>query len=182
MLELLLSEQCVCVCVCVCPLLQVCVCVHCSRCVCVHYCVCVLGRVKCREHISPLVILCIIVYVTKKKNLVFFQNRYPIMVKCLNIGTPIYRSISTHTLTDKVCNCLRPSAWLYMGQKAHSVHLSMSLRYLSPVPVPWSAREMDRVLWSLMGPDRVFWMLWPCGSAVVLGSGFVLVSVVALWQ
>ncbi len=25
----------------------------------------------------------------------FFQNRYPIMVKCLNIGKPINRSIST---------------------------------------------------------------------------------------
>ncbi len=90
LLELLLSEQC--------PLLQVCVCV----CVCVSTApsVCALGWVKCREHISLLVILCIIVYVTKKKNIGyrFFQNRYPIMVKCLNIGgnigKPIYRSIS----------------------------------------------------------------------------------------
>ncbi len=38
----------------------------------------------------------------KKKisGIVFFQNRYPIMVKCLNIGKnigkPIYRSISKH--------------------------------------------------------------------------------------
>ncbi len=79
--------------------------------------VCVLGWVKYREHISLLVILCIIVYVKKKKNLLrkdiyiyiyiysfSFQNRYPIIVKCLNIGKnigkPIYRSISnqdTHT-------------------------------------------------------------------------------------
>ncbi len=106
-LELLLSEQC--------PLLQVCVCVHCSRCVCVCVCVCVstapgvcvstapgvcaLGWVKCREHISLLVILCIIVYVTKKLKISVFN---PIMVKCLNIGKnigkPIYRSISTHML------------------------------------------------------------------------------------
>ncbi len=93
------------------PLLQVCVCVHCSKCVyircvcvCVCVCVCALGWVKCREHISLLVILRIIVYVTiKKKNIyiyisviVFFQNRYPIMVKCLNIGKPIYRSISNY--------------------------------------------------------------------------------------
>ncbi len=69
-----------------------------APCVCV--CVCALGWVKCREHISLRVILCIIVYVTKKKIsvIVFFQNRYPIMVKCLhigkNIGKPIYRSIS----------------------------------------------------------------------------------------
>ncbi len=48
-------------CVCVC----VCVCVHCSGCV----CVCALGWVKYREHISLLVILCIIMYVTKKKKL-----------------------------------------------------------------------------------------------------------------
>ncbi len=44
--------------------------VHCSRCVCVcvcTVCVCALGWVKCREHISLRVILCIIVYVTKKK-------------------------------------------------------------------------------------------------------------------
>ncbi len=48
--------------------------VHCSKCVCVCVCVCVstapgvcaLGWVKYREHISLLVILWIIVYVTKK--------------------------------------------------------------------------------------------------------------------
>ncbi len=43
---------------------------HCSKCVCVCVStapsVCALGWVKCREHISLLVILCIIVYVTKK--------------------------------------------------------------------------------------------------------------------
>ncbi len=62
----------------------------------------------CEIHISLLVILCIIVYVTNKKNvknvkisvIVFFHNRYPIMVKCLNIGKnigkPIYRSISRY--------------------------------------------------------------------------------------
>ncbi len=55
----------VCVCVCVCPLLQVCVCV----CVCPLLRVCALGWVKCREHISLLVILCIIVYVTNKAHL-----------------------------------------------------------------------------------------------------------------
>ncbi len=50
------------------PGLCVCVCV----CVCVYgvyVCVCALGWVKCREHISLLVILSIIVYVTKKKNI-----------------------------------------------------------------------------------------------------------------
>ncbi len=77
-LELLLREQC--------PLLQVCVCV----CVSTAPGVCVLGWVKYRKHISLLVILCIIVYVTNKKL---------IMVKCLNIGKnigrPIYRSISS---------------------------------------------------------------------------------------
>ncbi len=39
--------------------------------------VCVLGWVKCREHISLLVILCIIVYVTKKyiiSVIVFFSK------------------------------------------------------------------------------------------------------------
>ncbi len=78
----------------------VCVSVSTAPGVCV--CVCVLGWVKCREHISLLVILFIIVYVTKKiynyRLSFFFQNRYPIMVKCLNIGKnfgkPIYRSIS----------------------------------------------------------------------------------------
>ncbi len=63
-LELLLSEQCVCVCVCVCVSTAPGVCV----CMCVHYCVCVLGWVKYREHISLLVIIGIIVYVTKIKN------------------------------------------------------------------------------------------------------------------
>ncbi len=39
--------------------------------------VCALGWVKYREHISLLVILCIIVYVTNKKNIYiyFFLNR-----------------------------------------------------------------------------------------------------------
>ncbi len=65
-----------------------------------------LGWVKCREHISLLVILCIIVHVTKKiiyiYNFFFLQNRYPIMVKCSNIvkntGKPISRPISRHNL------------------------------------------------------------------------------------
>ncbi len=84
----------------------VCVCVHCSRCVCVCVCVsvptapgvcvstapgvCALGWVKCREHISLLVILCIVMYVTKKKIYIyiyiFFFYRYPIMVKCYISG------------------------------------------------------------------------------------------------
>ncbi len=52
-------------CVCVCPLLQVCVCVSTAP------GVCALGWVKYREHVSLLVILCIIVYVKniKKKNI-----------------------------------------------------------------------------------------------------------------
>jgi len=95
------------VCVCVC----VCVCVHCSKCVCVSTApgVCALGWVKCREHISLLVILCIIVYVTIHFFFVKIKNRYPIMVKCLNIGTnigkPIYRSISNLKLCDEQLNC-----------------------------------------------------------------------------
>ncbi len=56
----------VCVCVCVSTAPGVCVCV----CVCVSTApgVCMFGWVKYREHISLLVILCIIVYVTKNKN------------------------------------------------------------------------------------------------------------------
>ncbi len=54
--------------------------------------VCVLGWVKCREqHFTAGYILCMIMYVKKKKS-------KPIMVKGLNIGKnigkPIYRSIS----------------------------------------------------------------------------------------
>jgi len=72
-LELLLSEHC--------PLLQVCVCVSTAPGVCVCVCVCVstatgvckLGWVKCREHISLLVILGIIMYVTKK-NFIFTKS------------------------------------------------------------------------------------------------------------
>ncbi len=55
------------------PGVCVCVCVHCSR------CVCALGWVKCREHISLLVILCIIVYVTNKKIFIFL-NQHIIMI------------------------------------------------------------------------------------------------------
>ncbi len=53
---------CVCVCVCVSTAPGVCVCV----CVSTAPGVCALKWVKYREHISLLVILCIIVYVTKK--------------------------------------------------------------------------------------------------------------------
>ncbi len=61
--------------------------VHCSKCVCVPTApgVCTLGWVKCREQISLLVKLCIIMYVTtKKKNNnskpIFFFFSKPIMV------------------------------------------------------------------------------------------------------
>ncbi len=57
--------------------------------------VCVLGWVKCREqHFTAGYTL--YNYVCKKKNSkpIFFFTK-PIMVKCLNIGKPIYRSIST---------------------------------------------------------------------------------------
>ncbi len=99
-LELLLSEQC--------PLLQVCVCV----------CVCALGWVKCREHISLLVILCIIMYV-KKKTL----NRYPIMVKCLNISEPIYRSISSVYLVQN-------NAFVYFSLLPLVIEMSFVIYYL----------------------------------------------------
>ncbi len=55
-----------------------------------------LGWVKCREHISLLVILCIIVYVTNKN--IFFKpiSDYGKMLKYgKNIGKPIYRSITS---------------------------------------------------------------------------------------
>ncbi len=89
-------SRCVCVCVhcsrcvCVCPLLQVCVCVcvcvHCSRCVCVCVStapgVCALGWVKYREHISLLVILAVIVYVTKKGPL--WSHFSDLQIKCFH--------------------------------------------------------------------------------------------------
>ncbi len=56
--------------------------------------------------ISLLVILCIIMYVTKNKKInkfktdIFFFTK-PIMVKCLNIGKPIYRSISSLNKLDQ---------------------------------------------------------------------------------
>ncbi len=53
--------------------------------------------------ISLLVILCIIMYVKKKKSKPIFFFTKPIMVKCLNIGKnigkPIYRSISNRKAT-----------------------------------------------------------------------------------
>ncbi len=68
-----LLQECVCVsvcvsvCVCVCVCLCVCVSTASGVCVCVSTApgVCALGWVKYREHISLLVILCMIVYVTK---------------------------------------------------------------------------------------------------------------------
>ncbi len=62
----------VCVCVCVCVSTAPGVCVSTAPGVCVSTApgVCALGWVKCREHISLLVILCIIVYVTNKQFLI----------------------------------------------------------------------------------------------------------------
>ncbi len=56
------------VCVCVCPLLQVCVWSTAPG-------VCALEWVKYREHISLLVILYIIVYVTNKKNIGYRKKK-----------------------------------------------------------------------------------------------------------
>ncbi len=59
-------------------------------------CVNVLGWVKCTEHISLLVIFCIIVYDKKKKNLKIPISDYGKMLNYReNIGKLIYRSIST---------------------------------------------------------------------------------------
>ncbi len=95
-LEHFLSEQCpllqVCVCVSTAPSVCVCVCVHCSRCVCVSTapCVCVCPLLQVCVHldgsnaenkISLLVILCIIMYVTKKKKNL---NRYLFFYKTDN--------------------------------------------------------------------------------------------------
>ncbi len=63
--------------------------------------VCVLGWVKCREHISLLVILCIIVYVTNYN--IYFLNRYPIMVKCLNIGRSLAVTGSLQPCHRRLC-------------------------------------------------------------------------------
>ncbi len=130
-LELLLREQC--------PLLQVCV----------HYCVCT--WVKCREHISLLVIICIIVYVKKItfKNNVFFQNRYPIMVKCLNIGEnigkPIYRSISRKYPPHHYTTTL--NRW----DKAGWIHAFMFFTPNSD-PTIWMSQKKSR----LIRPGNVF--------------------------
>ncbi len=64
-----------------------CVCVHCSRCVCTW-----MGQIQ-RTHFTAGYTLYNCVCDKKKK-----KKRYPIMVKCLNIGKsigkPIYRLIS----------------------------------------------------------------------------------------
>ncbi len=81
----------VCVCVCVCPLLQVCVCVCVSTApgVCVCVCVCTwMGQMQ-RTHFTASYTLYNGVCKKKNNNIplsFFFQNRYPIMVKCLYIG------------------------------------------------------------------------------------------------
>ncbi len=98
-------SRCVCVCVCVCPLLQVCVCVCVcvstapGVCVCVCVCVCAwMGQMQ-RTHFTAGYTLYNYVCDKKKIYIYFFQNRYPIIVKSLNIvkniGKPIYRSISS---------------------------------------------------------------------------------------
>ncbi len=109
MLEHFLSEQCpllqVSVCVCVC----VCVCVHCSKCVCTW-----MDQMQ-STHFTAGYTLYICVC-DKKNKIKTIQNRYPIMVKCLNIGKnigkPIYRSISN--LQYFLCTWIWP-LWLYLA-------------------------------------------------------------------
>ncbi len=70
-----------------CPLLQVCVHLNGSN----------------AENTFHCWLYSVVVHVTKKKKVVLFlQNRYPIMVKCSNIGKPIYRSISSSLTTNVV--------------------------------------------------------------------------------
>ncbi len=67
-----MNSVCVCVCVCVSTAPSVCVCTW-------------MGQMQ-RTHFTAGYTSCINVYVTNKKKkisvIVFFQNRYPIMVKC----------------------------------------------------------------------------------------------------
>ncbi len=107
-------------CVCVCPLLQVCVCVcvcvHCSRCVCVCVGVCVSTApgvcVRVCVCVSVHCSRCVCTWMGQIQRTYFTagytryncvcdkKKRYPIMVKCLNIGKniskPIYQLISTY--------------------------------------------------------------------------------------
>ncbi len=76
-------------------LLQVCVCVSTAPGVCVCVCVCTwMGQIQ-RTHFTAGYTLYNCVCDQKKICYRFFLNRYPIMVKCLKIGKPIYRLISS---------------------------------------------------------------------------------------
>ncbi len=101
-------------------------------------CVCARGWVKCRKHISLLVILCIIVYVTnKEKKNIILQNRYSIMVKCLNIGEnigkPIYLPISSHN--QMLCDWLTGTPMILNFRQAPPY----------PPPTPPPPRESKRL-------------------------------------
>ncbi len=64
--------------------------------------VCALGWVKCREHISLLIILCIIVYVTNKAHLSLICNLYLYHMRHANLFHTSYCLASTHqTLTHQ---------------------------------------------------------------------------------
>ncbi len=88
-----LLQVCVCVCVCVCPLLQVCACA--CACVCVCVCVCArawMGQMQ-RTHFTAGYTLYNYVCDKKKYIYIFFFFTKTIMVKCLNIGKDIGRSL-----------------------------------------------------------------------------------------
>ncbi len=63
---------------------------HCSKCVCTW-----MGQMQRTNFPAGYTLYNCVCDKNKYRLCFFFQNRYPIMVKCLNIGKPIYRSISS---------------------------------------------------------------------------------------
>ncbi len=89
----------VCVCVSTAPGVCVCVCVSTAPGVCVCVCVCTwMGQMQKTRFTAGYTLYNCVCDKKKISVIVFFQNQYPIMVQCLNIGKPIYRSISNFSI------------------------------------------------------------------------------------
>ncbi len=84
-------------------------------CVCVCVRACALGWVKCREHISLLVILCIIVYVTNKAHLSLIIIIIIIISRLVIASLSLYPMIKQHTVA------FRPQ-WFLSSQWRASIY------------------------------------------------------------
>ncbi len=102
-------------------------------------CVCALGWVKCREHISLLIILCIIVYVTNKTHLSLIF--YFCIQRCYYVSIVIY-----------YCDTCKVSEWLFRECSSRTTYEVG----LNQMPKIWSVPDVCENVYVNASPESLF--------------------------